>query len=186
MLDLVYYLWYDAQQLARAAQILQQVKRFAHQLTCSLGDTMCAQQLVQPRLASYAFGSLIAVFCLAALCFQACLKPCYGHAMLRSVCISCVMRSSAFDFVVMLLQAIEMMADVITERQSLQPDADQDDVQQSATYAFGTLRLMELAASAGAFLGDLLHMRALAFSPLSITAVGPFVKACQGMLEGTY
>jgi hypothetical protein len=47
---------------------------------------------------------------------------------------------------------------------------------------YSMIQLAIQAASAGAYLIDLLHMRSLKFSPMSAASPDDFLKACQGML----
>ena len=47
---------------------------------------------------------------------------------------------------------------------------------------YSTVQLAIPAASVGAYLIDLLHMRSLKFSPMSAPTPDDFLKACQGML----
>lgn len=47
---------------------------------------------------------------------------------------------------------------------------------------YSTIQLAIPAATAGAYLIDMLHMRTLKFSPMSASTPDDFLKACHGML----
>lgn len=72
-----------------------------------------------------------------------------------------------------LLQVLTLLAE---DRASAAPEVAEDRL------GYSTIQLAIPAASAGAYLIDLLHMRSLKFSPMSATSPDDFLKACQGML----
>jgi len=63
------------------------------------------------------------------------------------------------------------------DRASADPEVAEDHL------GYSTMQLSIPAATAGAYLIDLLHMRSLKFSPMSASTPDDFLKACQGMLH---
>ena len=71
------------------------------------------------------------------------------------------------------VQALGVLADSIQEQDAAAP----------VNMWYASTYLKEQAAAAGGFLVELLQMRALPFSPLSLQAPAAFCEACTGMCQ---